>query len=143
MTVSTTSAPAVARRGAAVAQDGRALVVVPVVQHHLQQVEIRGGNRGEEIACRGGEPAGQAAPGGLLAGALGGVRQVEHLAVQPGVGCHQLQDKLPVRAADVHHSRHARGMDPAWISAKERREPATAVRSGRPRLVRPKRPSPS
>ena len=91
-------APAVARGSPAVAQDGRGPLVVPVVQHRLQQVQVRGGNLFEEVARDGGEPAGQAAPGGLRTRALGCVRQVEDLAPQSRVNTDQLKDELPVRA---------------------------------------------
>jgi hypothetical protein len=67
------------------------------MQHGFQEVEIRGGNLLEEVARDGGKPVGQAAPGRLLTGLPGGVRQVEDLAPQPGVGGHQSEHELAVR----------------------------------------------
>ena len=95
----------------AVSQDAHAGVVVPVVEHGLEQVQVGGGYSGEEIAGLGGEPGTEAFRLRCLPRRLDRVREVKYEAVQPVVDAHQLADQLPGSPSDVDRKRHPAGID--------------------------------
>jgi hypothetical protein len=95
----------------AVSQDAHAGVVVPVVEYGLEQVQVGGGDGGEEIAGLGGEPGTEAFRLRCLPCRLDRVWEVKDEAVQPVVDAHELADQLPGSPADIDRKRHPAGVD--------------------------------
>jgi hypothetical protein len=104
ITISAISAEPPARTDARqLPQDPYALLVVPVVQNHFQQVQVGSGTVSKKSRAstvnRSDSPrfvASRRAPST--------VREIKCLAVRRGVGLHQSQNEVAVGSADIGHS---------------------------------------